>query len=153
IAAQSVQALISFALQVLVARLLGIDDYGRFALLYGVVVLATGVVTGLVGDSLVVLDRADRRIRGALEATLLVVSVPLALVAGTIVWITGFSSPVEALLFSVALVAFVVEEIVRRLLMAEMAFVKVAAIDVAGFIVAAAVLVVLWVMNALSLAG
>src|SRR5690606_20718302 len=119
IAAQSVQALISFALQVLVARLLGIDDYGRFALLYGVVVLATGVVTGLVGDSLVVLDRADRRIRGALEATLLVVSVPLALVAGTIVWITGFSSPVEALLFSVALVAFVVEEIVRRLLMAE----------------------------------
>ena len=153
IVAQSVQAGISFVLQILVSRLLGIDDYGRFAILYGMIILATGVVTGLVGDSLVVLDRRDRAIRGALIGTLAATSVGLAIVAGVIAWGTGFSSGVEALLFACALAAFVVEEIVRRTLMAGMAFQRVAATDVVGFLVALPILGVLWFSNALSLAS
>ena len=61
--AQAAQAGIGLLLQILVARLLGIDEYGRFAILYGVVIVATAVVTGLIGDSLVVLERSQRAIR------------------------------------------------------------------------------------------
>lgn len=153
IVAQSVQAGISFVLQILVSRLLGIDDYGRFAILYGMIILAAGVVTGLVGDSLVVLDRRDRAIRGALIGTLAATSIGLAVAAGLIAWGTGFSSGLEALLFACALAAFVVEEIVRRTLMAGMAFHRVAATDLVGFLVALPVLGALWFANALSLAS
>ncbi len=61
--AQGAQAGVSFVLQVLVARLLGIEELGRFAILYGVIVIATGIVSGVVGDSLVVLDRGDGVVR------------------------------------------------------------------------------------------
>jgi hypothetical protein len=58
IAAQGAQALASFVLQIAVARTLGIGGLGAFAILYGVVVLASGTITGFVGDSLVVLPLA-----------------------------------------------------------------------------------------------
>jgi O-antigen/teichoic acid export membrane protein len=109
---------VSLALQILVARLLGIADYGRFAILYGVIVLASGVVTGLVGDALIVLDRADRRIRAGLEVWLAIAAATSAAIAAAVAAASGFASPAEAGLFALAMVAFVVEEIVRRLLMA-----------------------------------
>lgn len=136
IIAQAVQALIGLLIQILVARLLGIDDYGRFAILYGVVILATAVVTGLVGDSLVVLDRSQRTVRAGLEAMLLASSVVLGIGAFLVAWGTGFSSALEALLFAVALAAFSIEEIVRRLLIAHMSFIRAAITDVSGFVVA-----------------
>lgn len=136
IIAQAVQALIGLLIQILVARLLGIDDYGRFAILYGVVILATAVVTGLVGDSLVVLDRSQRIVRGGLEAMLLASSMVLGVAAFLVAWGTGFSSALEALLFAVALAAFSIEEIVRRLLIAHMSFIRAALTDVSGFVVA-----------------
>ena len=77
--AQAAQAGIGLLLQILVARLLGIDEYGRFAILYGVVIVATAVVTGLIGDSLVVLERSQRAIRAGLQAMLLITSAVLAL--------------------------------------------------------------------------
>jgi len=153
ILAQAVQAGISFALQILVSRLLGIDDFGRFAILYGMIIVATGVVTGLVGDSLVVLDRHDRAIRGALLGTLGAMSLGLAVVAGVVAWATGFASAVEAVLFACALAAFVIEEIVRRTLMAGMAFHRVVVTDLVGFLVALPIVGAFWFTGGLSLAS
>ncbi len=75
VTAQGVQAGISFVLQVLVARWLGVEELGRFAILYGLIVVAIAVVTGFVGDSVVVLDRADARIRAALQGSALTIAV------------------------------------------------------------------------------
>ncbi|WEK61990.1 MAG: hypothetical protein P0Y60_04310 [Candidatus Microbacterium colombiense] len=151
IIAQAVQALIGLLIQILVARLLGIDDYGRFAILYGVVILATAVVTGLVGDTLVVLDRSQRAVRAGLELMLIAASAVLGLAAFLIAWATGFSSALEALLFAIALAAFSIEEIVRRLLIAHMSFLRVAITDICGFLVALVVIIVPALSGALTL--
>lgn len=151
--AQAAQAGIGLLLQILVARLLGIEEYGRFAILYGVVIVATAVVTGLVGDTLVVLDRSRRVIRAGLEAMLLMTSVVLAVGAFLIAWLTGFSDVLESALFAVALAAFAVEEIVRRLLIAHMSFVRTAMTDVSGFVVALAIILVVHLTGTLSLAA
>lgn len=151
VAAQSTQALISLVLQIMVSRILGIETFGQFAILYGIVVLATAVITGLVGDTLIVLDRAAPAIRAGLEATLAAVTLLAALAAGVIAWATGFIPPVEAVLFAAALAAFAVEEIVRRLLMADMAFSRVIATDVVGFIIALLVLGAVWLSGPLTL--
>lgn len=149
--AQAAQAGIGLLLQILVARLLGIDEYGRFAILYGVVIVATAVVTGLIGDSLVVLERSQRAIRAGLQAMLLVTSAVLAAGAFLIAWLTGFSDVLEAALFAVALAAFAVEEIVRRLLIAHMSFVRTAVTDLAGFLVALAIILTVNATGTLSL--
>ena len=151
--AQAAQAGIGLLLQILVARLLGIEEYGRFAILYGVVIVATAVVTGLVGDSLVVLDRSKRTIRAGLEAMLLATSVALAIGSFLIAWLTGFSDAWESALFALALAAFAVEEIVRRLLIAHMSFVRTAITDVAGFVIALAIILTAHFTGTLSLAA
>jgi hypothetical protein len=52
VTAQFSQAFGSLVLQVLAARSLGLPAFGVFALLIGSLVLATGLMTGVVGDSL-----------------------------------------------------------------------------------------------------
>src|SRR6185312_6171777 len=74
IAAQMSQALGSLLLQVLAARLLGADGLGAFAVLFGLIVMATAVCTGFVGDSLTVLDRGRREVRSALQGWLLLMA-------------------------------------------------------------------------------
>ncbi|WP_449281768.1 hypothetical protein [Leucobacter sp.] len=130
---QAVQAGVSFVLQILVLRLLGIDDYGRFAVLYGVIVLAMAVVSGLVGDSLVVLHRDHRPVRAALELTALAMTLGLGLVAASVAFASGFVDPLETAAFGVALVAFVTMEVVRRLMIAHLIFVRVVLADLIGF--------------------
>ncbi len=101
---QGTQALAGLALQVVAARLLGAGGLAVFALGYGVLVLGTAVCSGLVGDSLTVLDRTDRGTRAGLH-------VWTALVSGLVpVW--------AGLLLGPACAAFVVEDTLRRLLMA-----------------------------------
>lgn len=151
--AQAAQAGIGLLLQILVARLLGIEEYGRFAILYGVVIVATAVVTGLVGDSLVVLDRSQRPIRAGLEAMLLASSAVLAVGSFLIAWLTGFSDAGESALFALALAAFAVEEIVRRMLIAHLLFIRTAITDVAGFVVALAIILTVHVTGTLTLAA
>jgi len=151
--AQAAQAGIGLLLQILVARLLGIEEYGRFAILYGVVIVATAVVTGLIGDSLVVLDRSQRALRAGLEAMLLLTSIVLAVGAFLVAWLTGFSDVWESALFAVALAAFAVEEIVRRLLIAHLSFVRTALTDAAGFLVALAIILTVHFTGTLSLAA
>ena len=51
------QALASFALQVAAAHTMGPAGLGLFAFLFGAIGAATAVSTGMVGDSMTVLDR------------------------------------------------------------------------------------------------
>lgn len=141
ITAQGVQAGISFVLQILVARWLGVEELGRFAILYGLIIVATAVVTGYVGDSLVVLDRADARIRSALQGSTLALTGAAATIAGVLTFAIGLVTALEALAFALAMAVFVVEEVMRRLLMASFSFFRVATVDLAGFALALGVVV------------
>lgn len=140
IVAQGAQAAVSFALQLLVLRALGVNELGRFAVLYGVLVLATAIVTGLVGDALVVLDRSTPTVRAGLAVMLYIAVVIIAVLAAFISAVTGFVTGWEAGFFGAAIAAFCVEEIVRRLLMTHMMFLRVALIDLLGFTIALAVI-------------
>ncbi|HKT57443.1 MAG TPA: hypothetical protein VJR25_11795 [Microbacterium sp.] len=152
ILAQGVQAGISFVLQLLVVRALGLSEYGRFAVMYGILVLASGIVTGLVGDSLVALERDRRDIRAGLLGTMLIAAVGSATISSGILLVTGFIDWPEAIAFAVAVAFFVIEEVFRRLLGANMKFHRILVIDSAGFVVALAVLGVALLLHGLSLA-
>ncbi|TXK17734.1 hypothetical protein [Homoserinibacter sp. GY 40078] len=134
IVAQGAQAGISFALQVLVARTLGIEELGRFAILYGLIVVVTGVVTGVVGDTLVVLDRGSTAIRSALQGTTLTLAIGGGLICAIVVGLLGVADPAEAVVFAIATAVFAVEEVLRRLLMVGYAFLRVVVADVGGFL-------------------
>lgn len=132
--AQLTQALASFVLQVIAVRDLGSDGFGVFALLYSGLILATAVVTGLVGDSLTVLERRRPEIRGGLVVT----GLGACLVAGTVsIPVTlGFNllDTGEAVLFGVVVAAFIVEELLRRILMANLRFWFVLMVDGTAFV-------------------
>ena len=123
------QALGSLVLQVLAARALGAEGLGVFALLYGSIVLCTAASTGLVGDSLTVLDRRSSRIRAALQNWLLIVSLCAGSCAALVTWLAGLLPASTAVLFGVATVSFLVEDIFRRILMANMRFWSLPAVD------------------------
>ena len=140
VAAQFSQALASLVVSVLGLRLLTAAEFAVLALLLGLVVLATGAMTGLVGDSLTVLDRSDRRVRaglqvccGALAAALFALGT-----AGTLA--TGLLGARDALLFGLLLAAFTVEDVLRRLLVAELRTWSVVAVDLGHLAVALAAL-------------
>lgn len=134
IAAQLSQALGSLILQVIAARMLGADGLGAFAVLYGVIIMATGVCTGFVGDSLTVLDRCRRDIRAALQNWLLVLSVAGAVVAYAIAVLGDFLTAGSALLFAGATAVFLVEDALRRLLMANLRFWRIVAVDLTSLV-------------------
>ncbi|MCU1557979.1 MAG: hypothetical protein JWN09_1974 [Microbacteriaceae bacterium] len=133
IGAQGAQALASFTLQIIVVRSLGLDGLGTFSILYGVMVLVAGLITGFVGDSLVVLDRRDRPIRSALEQYALGVSTLAAVISAAVGYLSGLVTVSQTVLFGLAVVLFALEELMRRLLMANIGFWRVAAIDLAAF--------------------
>ncbi|MFE6995694.1 lipopolysaccharide biosynthesis protein [Microbacterium sp. NPDC057659] len=151
VTAQGIQAAVSFVLQILVLRLLGVSDYGRFAILYGVIVLAMAVISGLVGDSLVVLHREQHRIRAALELMTLWTSLGAAIISAGIALLTGFVDAVEAAVFGLALLLFSVMEVVRRLLVAHLRFLRAAMGDVIGLVCALAVVLPFWHGSGLAL--
>jgi O-antigen/teichoic acid export membrane protein len=135
---QGTLALGSLLLQVVAAHALGAEGLGRFALLFGYVVMATAVSTGLVGDSLTVLDRRDPTLRSGL-VTAAVVTIALAaglafaLGAGPLgIWV--------ALLFALATAAFMVADLLRRLLMASLRFWSLVIVDGLGLAAAGVVL-------------
>ena len=132
-------------------RVLGFDDYGRYAVLYGIVILVMAVLSGLVGDSLVVLHREEPRIRAALEGFTLLMSFCGAVVAASAATLLRFADPLEGLAFGVGLVSYTFMEIVRRLLIAHMMFIRAAVSDAIGFACTAAVLLTGHWLNGLSL--
>jgi O-antigen/teichoic acid export membrane protein len=134
VSAQFSQALGSFLLQILAARLLGKEGLAVFAVLFGLVVVGTAVVSGFVGDSLTVLDRADRAVRSGLQWWLVALSTVLGLVATLGLGGSGYLTWHQAVAFGLAGVAFVVEDTIRRLLMASLRFWSIVVVDLVGLL-------------------
>jgi hypothetical protein len=137
------QAAGGLALQSLTALFLGFAGLGRFALLYGTIVLLTALVSGFVGDSLTVLDRNHPLVRAALEGWALVLILAVSAGVGLAGILAGVVSPLEGALFALAAAAFLAEDLIRRLLMAEFRFWRITAMDaVAAAVCVAALLLV-----------
>jgi len=138
LAGQISAAIGSFALQILAARTLGATGLGTFAFLYGALIMATALSSGLIGDTLTVLDRHEPRIRSALW------QVGWTAVTGTAV--IGFLlathrlSTTGAVWFALALATFMIEDLGRRLLMATLHFWSLVPVDVVAFVVSMGVL-------------
>lgn len=134
VAAQFSQALGSFLLQVLAARLLGAEGLAVFAVLFGLVVVGTAIVSGFVGDSLTVLDRSQAAVRAGLQWWLVVLSIGLGLLAGVGLGGTGYLTPWQGLAFGAAGAVFVAEDSFRRLLMASMQFWSIVVVDLVSLV-------------------
>ncbi|WP_457254536.1 hypothetical protein [Pedococcus sp. P5_B7] len=136
VVAQVWQAAGSFTLQVIAAHLLGARGLGVVALCLGVIVLTTAITSGFVGDSLTVLDRADARVRAALQVWTAALAVIGPGVAGAVLWVTGTLDGRESAVFVVAAALFQVEEVARRLLMAGLRFWRLVVVDGTALVVA-----------------
>jgi O-antigen/teichoic acid export membrane protein len=123
-----------FALQVLAARSLGVAGLGQFGLLYGTLILATALTSGFVGDSMIVLDRHEPAVRAALQNWLLLFSALCATACFLVPWATGFVGSRAALAFGGATFVFLIEDGVRKLLMATMKFGRIVAIDTTSLV-------------------
>jgi len=132
----------SLLLQVAAARALGAEGLGTYALLFGTIVIATAVSTGLVGDSLTVLDRGDPALRAAL-ALLALVTVATATALAVLVASPALTAA-EATLFGVATAAFMAADLARRLVMAAQRFWVLVLADATGLTAAALTLVLCW---------
>ncbi|HZB68080.1 MAG TPA: hypothetical protein VE503_11740 [Ornithinibacter sp.] len=120
--AQLAQAAGSFGLQLVAAHALGASGLGVVSLCLGVMILTTAVTSGVVGDSLTVLDRHDRRIRAGLQVWGVVLSVVGATVSAVALAAGGVLSVAEATALFLATLAFQWEEVLRRVFMARMRF-------------------------------
>lgn len=137
--AQVWQAVGSFGLQIVAAWTLGAQGLGLVSLCLGVIVLATALSSGMVGDSLIILDRSRKEVRGALQAWALLLSVVSGTVAGVVMGLTLLTLP-QALLFVGALIAFQFEELVRRIFMGVMQFWRLVLVDTVAVVVALAII-------------
>lgn len=126
--AQVGQAVGSFGLQIVAAWTLGASGLGTISLSLGIIVLTTALASGMVGDSLVILDRGDPKIRGALQGWAVLLLGASSVIAGIAMALT-LLSPAEALLFAAALAAFQCEELIRRLHMGLMRFWRIVIMD------------------------
>jgi O-antigen/teichoic acid export membrane protein len=150
---QATQALAGLVLQVAAARALGAGGLAVFALVHGALVLATAVCSGLVGDSLTVLDRTAPRVRAALHVWTVVVC-GAAAGAGVLAALVSGLVPVWAgLLLGPAAAAFIVEDLLRRLLMAAGRFWSLPAVDMTSLGLALATLVIAAATGGLTLSS
>jgi len=141
VAAQLAQALTSVVLSIAAARALGAEGVGVYGLCYAGIVLATAISTGLVGDSLTVLDRRDDRIRAGLQTVAVSCSVSAGFVAFAVSWAAGLLPVTEAAVFAIGTALFLLEDTLRRLLMASMRFWSVVVVDLSCLVAVAVVLV------------
>ncbi len=149
---QGTQALAGLALQVAAARLLGAGGLAVFALVYGALVLGTAVCSGLVGDSLTVLDRADRGTRAGLHVWTALVSTGVGLAGAAAALVSGLVPMWAGLLLGPACAAFVVEDTLRRLLMATGRYRALPAVDLTSLAGALAALGVAGLTGGVTLA-
>ena len=134
-AAQVWQAVTSFVLQILAARLLGAAGLGTLALCLGAIVIGTAVVSGFVGDSLTVLDRRERATRAGLQAWALVATSTSAVVVAGALLVPGVLDLGQAVLLALAALAFQAEELLRRLVMVNQRFWRLLPIDTTALVV------------------
>lgn len=133
------------------SRALGSEGLGLYALCYGIIVTATGMTSGLIGDTLTVLDRHSPRIRSGLQSLSVVAYLLGALGSGAaLVW-TAQLDVGAAVVFGLAMIAFQFEETLRRIFMAELRFWTIVIVDGLGVLAAVAYLAVQYRVGALSL--
>ncbi|WP_137293330.1 hypothetical protein [Nocardioides dongxiaopingii] len=151
VAAQLSQALLSFGLQAIVARTLGATGLGTFALLFSVIVTSSALAGGLVGDSLTVLDRRAGPVRAALQRWAVLSCTSASVVTALALVLAGAVDPVSGVVFVAASVTFLVEGLVRRVLMAGLRFWSVVVVDAASLAASLVVLAVWAATSTLSL--
>lgn len=150
---QVTQALAGLVLQVAAARFLGAAGLATFSLVFGLIVLVTAVASGMVGDSLTVLDRADPGIRAGLHVWALAVAGGTGLTGGLLALLTGLLPGWAAVVLGLAVTAFVLEDLLRRLLMATGRYWSLPAVDLTSLLVALGALVLCALGGALTLAS
>ncbi|MGP5720436.1 hypothetical protein ACTXPG_12435 [Glutamicibacter arilaitensis] len=134
--AQATQSAANFMVTMLAARMLGLEALGLFSLLYGSFILATGIISGFVGDSLMVLDRFNARTRTALFGWALVLLLFVGAASlGCSLLGTGFSLG-SAALYALAAISYVAEDLVRRNHMATLTFARIVAMDMVVLVAA-----------------
>ncbi|WP_163569527.1 polysaccharide biosynthesis protein [Fodinicola feengrottensis] len=69
---QGITAFASLVLQLVAARTLGAAGLGLYALCVSVLITATALYTGWVGDSVTVLDRFEPQIRAAISVSVII---------------------------------------------------------------------------------
>jgi O-antigen/teichoic acid export membrane protein len=152
-AAQFTQAFTSLALGLVAVRALDPTGFGRYSLIISTLLVMTGLTTGLVGDSLTVLDRHQPQVRYALQVTAVGSAMVCAAVVGSagigLDWFPARATPVVTL----AVLSFLLEDVMRRALMANNRFVSVLVVDVTYALVAGVVLLIAWQMGHLGLVG
>jgi O-antigen/teichoic acid export membrane protein len=138
VAAQGTAAAASLVLQIVVVRAIGEVGFGTYQVLLAALLLVTTIQTGLIGDSLNVLDRERPGVRGALMA-----AQGAALVAGTLVAVavavavtigTGGASLVAA--YALATALWLLEDTCRRMFMARLRFWHLVVNDLVYLVVA-----------------
>ncbi len=141
---QFVVAGTSFVLMILVRKKIGAAALGEYAVLINAMILITSMQTAWVGDSLTVMNRFERRVRGALIASQCGFIV-LAVVGGSLM-VGSVENGRGALLFGAMTALWITEEVGRRVFMARQEFWQLVLNDViygAGAFVGVAVLRVL----------
>jgi O-antigen/teichoic acid export membrane protein len=128
VGAQGIQAAASFALQVFAARSLGAADYGAFTVLLSLLIVLSALQAGL-RDGGIVLSNDDPGIAPTL-ATAQWLGALLAGVIGVLAAaLLGILDTAGIFLFGAMVVLWVLEEAIRRALMSDMRFDKVALND------------------------
>ena len=129
VASQAIVAGSSLVLQLIALRQLGDRGLGQFALLFGILVTVNSIQSGWLGDSLTVLDRFDPGIRRALVHSQVTIVVAVFSVTTVLALPVGGVDATTALLFGIASTAWVIEETLRRLLIARREFTKLVVND------------------------
>jgi O-antigen/teichoic acid export membrane protein len=150
---QVTQAIAGLVLQAAAARYLGAAGFAAFALGYGLVVLATAVCSGLVGDSLTVLDRTEPRVRAGLHGWAALVSAGAGAVGAAAAVLSGLLPVWAGLLLGAATAAYIVEDTLRRLLMASGRFWSLPAVDGTSLLLALVTLVIAGATDRLTLSA
>ena len=142
VAGQVGQAAAGLVLQVAAARSLGAAGLAAFSLVYGALVLVTAVASGMVGDSLTVLDRHDPRVRAGLHVWELLLAGGAGAAGAVLAGATGLLPPAGAVVLGLAVTAFVLEDTLRRVLMAAGRYWSLPAVDLTSLAVSLLALVV-----------
>jgi O-antigen/teichoic acid export membrane protein len=152
VGAQFTQAGASLLLSAVAVRTVDTAEFGQYLLVTSTIILVTGATTGFVGDSLTVLDRSDTTMR----RTMALAALGCAVLAGGVVLVVsallGWLTWPLAGLAGAACLAYVVEDLVRRVLMANKRFPSVIATDLIYTLAALAVLAGAWASTGISLA-
>ncbi len=153
IAAQFTQALTSLALGMIAVRVLDPTGFGRYSLIISTLLVMTGLTTGLIGDTLTVLDRHKSHVRYALQVTALSATVACAAFVGFAGVAFGWFSFTVAPVVVIAVLSFLLEDVMRRALMANSRFTSVLVVDLTYALVAGIVLLASWRAGLLGLAA